>query len=609
MSDKAKEAKAKAEAKARAKAEEAAANDPAARRKRMIIAGVAGLVVVGLGVGGFLYYQRWSAKQERTARATAALSDARAAMAAADAAHWARAIAKGDEALEAVPGDARAEALLAQAHIAAAIDGGLDAERHVTKAKALLASAQAHGASGPDLDKAIALKAIVDDQPDRAVAKLRGLAGSDADAALFLGWAHAKAGQHAEAIAAFDGALKLAPKRDVPALYGRAQAKLASGDLEGARADFGSVLGSDKDHIGAQVGLAAAASPSDLARREGELLALLARADIDKGDPRAVALAWTLAGDDARRGSRYDAARERYRKAQSLLPSSEAPTIGIAEIELRERKFDVAAETIARALTPPPGSVHANLVAADIDLQTGKLDAAGTRLTELMARKDEVTNPAHKARLFVMYGTWLETQPNKEVDALRAYEDAIALGTGFDLRPTIAIGNMYTRMADKIADTDPKGSADLRAKAAAALAPLDARADNDATVALTLGVAYMDTNPAKAEATLQKAVMAQMAKDQDIEARFQLAKAQSKLGKQAEALATLDGAYALDKTRADVGLELALGFERAGRDAEAGRTYLDLLAAEVVSIDQRGRAGRFSPAPASWLDQAREQGQ
>ena len=104
----------------------------------------------------------------------------------------------------------------------------------------------------------------------------------------------------------------------MPALYGRGQAQLALGDRAGAAADFDAVLKHDHDHVGAQVGQAAAAPSSELEQRETQLMALLQRKDIDQADPRAVARAWTLAGDAARIAGRVDAAAERYKKALAL---------------------------------------------------------------------------------------------------------------------------------------------------------------------------------------------------------------------------------------------------------------------------------------------------
>src|SRR6185312_11038492 len=125
-------------------------------------------------------------------------------------------------------------------------------------------------------------------------------------------------GDPASAVKAFDAAIAADPTVKLPALYARGRAKLQLFDLDGAKADFAAVLDIAKDHIGAQVGLAAVLPAAQSSQREAVLLALLARKDIGTGDPRAVVQAWTLAGDVARIGGRLDVARERYRKALEL---------------------------------------------------------------------------------------------------------------------------------------------------------------------------------------------------------------------------------------------------------------------------------------------------
>src|SRR6185503_18287979 len=110
-----------------------------------------------------------------------------------------------------------------------------------------------------------------------------------ANAALYQGWGRLAVGDYTGAIESFDRSAKALPKRDLPALVGRANAKLAQGDRVGARTDFAAVLAKDKAHIGAQVGLAASAStPAEITQREKDLMVLVGTKDFDKADPRAV---------------------------------------------------------------------------------------------------------------------------------------------------------------------------------------------------------------------------------------------------------------------------------------------------------------------------------
>ena len=150
-------------------------------------------------------------------------------------------------------------------------------------------------------------------QLDRALQKLQPLSAAtptDGFLSLYLGWALALKGDQKAALAAFDQAMAANAGLKLTVLYWRGRAKLVLADLAGARADFAAVLAVAKDHIGAQVGLAAATPPSQAAQQESDLLAILARKDIDAADPRVRVQAWTLAGDDARRGGR---ARRRAR--------------------------------------------------------------------------------------------------------------------------------------------------------------------------------------------------------------------------------------------------------------------------------------------------------
>ena len=142
----------------------------------------------------------------------------------------------------------------------------------------------------------------------------------DGTLALYLGWAQAAKGDAAAAIKAFDRATRCRTGDQAlrPVRPSTSQARVP--DIEGAKTDFAAVLELSKEHIPAMVGLAAAMPESQAQQKEADLLAILARKDIGAADPRAVVQAWVLAGDDARRGRRLDAARERYRKALAIDP-------------------------------------------------------------------------------------------------------------------------------------------------------------------------------------------------------------------------------------------------------------------------------------------------
>jgi tetratricopeptide (TPR) repeat protein len=572
----------------------AAAPPRPSKRKRNILA-AAGLVVLAAAGGGFYGYTRWQAQQERAAQVESDVAQARAQIADGSAGHWKRAATFAERAHELDKDDVAALALAAQAHYAGFLDEGTEGTRRLSAGADLVQTLIATGKRGADADKALALKAIVDGQTERAVQRLDGVlatAPADADALLYLGWARAGAGDWQGAVEIYDRALAAKPRREIPLYYGRGQAKLGLGDRDGARADFAAVIDRDKEHIGAQVGLAAAAPPATFSRREADLLALLERKDIAKADSRAVARAWILAGDDARRAGRLDAARDRYRKALAILPRATAAIVGEAETELRDGNLEAAVGAVERALQRDPDDIGANLVAAEVDIRRGKAGEAKSRLAALGNRQPPLQSPADRARLLVLTGALLETEAGKESEALAAYDEARAIVGGADVGPSIAAARLLARLAEKAAAARKSDeAADYRKRADALLAPLAAQAEADPATSIALGVAYLAAeDPARAETWLRRALVA---RPTDAEAHFQLAGALERQGKRPESLEALRKAFDLEPARVDVGLALARGLDEAGRKADAGAMYEKLLAGADVPLEVRIRAGRF----------------
>jgi tetratricopeptide (TPR) repeat protein len=574
--------------------------------KKKLLVGV--LVLAVLGGGGYFGWKWW--KQHQAEAATAAevkakLQSARAAMVAGDPGHWRRALADASVAFGGNSKDADAAGIAAQAAFASLFDdpaaGGDQREK---QGVGIVNKALGNGLSGPEMDKAQALKHVIDGQPQRALEKLDPIvkrAPNDANAALYQGWARLELGDAAGAIEAFDRSAKALPKRDQPALYGRARAKLVLGDRAGAREDFTTVLTRDKTHVGAQVGLAESAmTPAEVTQREKDLIALLDTKDIDKADARIVAHAYTIIGDDARRGSRLDTARDRYRKALAKAPVEAEPLRGQAELDLREGKLAEARAGIDKALKLAPNDLDVNLVAAEVALREGKPADAEPRLTAVRDRKP--VNPWQKARLAVLTGD--AHLANKRIDdALAAYQDAVAAAHTSDVDTPLAIAARLGALAD----ADPARAADLRGRATTLLAPIEEKAGGTASIAIALGVGYLAAgNTDKAETWLRKAVA--NAKDSDaIDARFQLAEALFRARKTDEALSTMRAAYDKDDNRLDVGLQLALRYEDAGRTDDAAKMYEKMLPKPTVTLDLRGRAGRFY-ARQGQADKAKAQG-
>jgi tetratricopeptide (TPR) repeat protein len=568
-------------------------------RRRSPILLVSLLLVAGAGAGGFYFFRTWKAKQDRAAIAKTSLDRARAELVAG---RWNTAGAAAQEAIDhgAEPGEAYG--IAAQASYAGALDEGTRIEPRFKTGSRLVNKARELTLSGPDIAKADGLKALADGKAQLAVDRLGKMPPNDHNGQLYQGWARHAAGDHQGAIDAFERSIKANPKRDLPALYGRARARLALGDREAAKADFALVLERVKDHLGAQLGLAiAAATPTELAGREQALLALLGHKDIDKADQRLVAEAWTVAGDDASHASRTDAARDHYRKALQKDPLLIAPLRGLAVLEMREGKLDAAADVLAKAQKIAPDDVALGLVDAELALRTKNLVDAEGKLHALRERKPPITDPAAKARLFLLTAE-LHLAKAAHDDALAACEDALATAAPEDIEVPLAAASMLGQIADKA----PDNAAKLRERADEILEPLAVRGKKDAQVALSLGVGYLAAgNPEKAETWLRQVIAA---RPQDIDAHFQLAEALSRQGKRDEALAILRKAYELEPTRTDVGVQLARRYEEAGRYEDATAMYDRLLAGTEVTVDMRGRAGRFF-ARRGKPDKARAQGE
>ena len=569
----------------------AAVDAPRVSKKTLRIALIAGLVVALAGAGGFYAYTKWQAKQQHAADVRSAVAKARASLAGGGKNRWDGAARAARAAIALDKQNAEALGIAAQALIAGYLDEGTRREPRLDEAQRHLAAVPAGAGRNPAVDKAIALDLIVDGDTDAAAARLQPLAAkSDADALLYLGWAHLAAGRWDDAIAAFDGAIKAAPPRAAPSRYGLARAQLGKGDRAAARATFLEIIGADPEHVGALVGEAEAMPAAEFVRREAALLAILQRKGIETADPRVVARAWTLAGDDARRSGRLDAARDRYRKALTLWPNSVDAMVASAALELRDGKLDAAAVLAEKALALAPADVAANLAAAELDVRRNRLADAAARLGTLRTRTPPLTG-SELGRFHLLDGMRLDAEG--EHDAALAAFDAAGQALGPDeVEPAIASATLLGRMAKAAREAKDEARArTLEAQAKERLDALAAAAEQDPALAVTLGVAYLDAgSAAESEAWLRKAIAK---RPDDIEANFQLAEALRRQGKQDEALATLVKTFELDETRVDLGVELARGFEDAGKDADAAKMYARLVAGTGVSLDIRARAGRF----------------
>ena len=574
------------------------------RRMKFVLAAVLGLGAVG--AGGFILYQRHAAAQERADSIEEQLGIARKALSSEDPARWQHAANAATKVLELDEANAEALGIAAESSIAGAFADGKTMAARFARGRKLISDALGAGVTGPALERAQALNTLTT-APDKAVPKLAAMlakAPKDGSLALYLGWAQAAASDPTSALKSYDQAIASTPSLKALALDGRARAKLALADVEGARADFAAILAINKDNIPAQVGIASTLPQAQAQQREADLLAILARKDIANADPRAVVQAWVLAGDDALRGRRIDAARERFRKALAVEAKDVSAMTGLAETELRDRKFEVASELITKVLTQAKDDVQAQLVAAEIEIKLGKLDIAAQRIELLESRKPPLP-PLDQSRLKLITGRLLEEQ-NKDDAAIEAYEAAAKLAGDFDLTPTMAAVAKLSEMSHKASEArNPAREAELRERADKLLSALADKAQTDPQLALTLGVAYLQSgDPNKAEPWLRRVVEA---RPTDGDALYQYGKVLSLLAKFPEAIEELKKARELTPDRLEVSLELARTYERTKNDAEAGAIYDVLVKRPEVSIEIRAHAGKYF-ARTSQLAKAGEEG-
>jgi tetratricopeptide (TPR) repeat protein len=560
-----------------------------ARTRLLVLVG--GLAVVLLGVGGFFYYQRAQKQKSRANQVKSSLAEARRQLADDGPGHWKRAAQAAQAALAVSPKHGEALELSAIANLAGYLDEGTDKKPRLAAADRAVETMRSAGASGPLADKALGLHGVLKTDRVGALERLTAVAKKnpkDLDAQLFLGWGAAIAHDYPTAIAAFQAAAA-GESRTVTATYGLGLAQLASGDLEGARKSFAAVLAKKKDHIGAQIGSTAAmSSSSDYARRETELLSILGRDDIAKADPRAVALGWALAGDDARRGAHLDTARDRYRKALALDEECVPAKVGNAEIAIAEGRLDEAATTLEDVLESAPGDPAASLALADVHLRGNKIPEAAALIDHLASSS---LAPADRGRRSMIEGRIHQAQGDLE-RALTAYAGAQTELGDADITPTIAQVALLGTMA---ADATKAGNAplhdELSARAAALLGAFETKARSDVEMALTLGRAYLSVDNGVAAQKWLEVVLS--ARTDDIETRSLLAKSLGQQGKTVEMLQRLREAFDLDPTRADIGLDLATRYEAAGQNTEAAAMYAKVLASPQATLDTRVHAGLF----------------
>jgi tetratricopeptide (TPR) repeat protein len=548
-----------------------AKKDPRARRKQQIVTAAA-VTVVLLGAGGFYGYTKWQAK-----KATAAKVDSNIALAQKqiNSDQWTKAAASAEKVLALQGENDDALGLAAQAYYAAAIDTGINADALIAKGEEHFQVISKAAAKGAEVDKAKGLRALTERNPRAAIKTLSAVAKKnkrDGSAQLYLGWAHAQAGDFTKAAAAFAAAAKKAPKR-LPALYGLGMAHIELGQVEPAREALLQVIEIDKQHIGAQIGIAQIVAVDRFNDRENRYLEILQSADLDTKDPRAVSRAWSLAGDEALSAGRIDEAVARYTKALELDPNNIAGQVGEGKAAVAQGRYDAARERLKVALSQRPEDVEALVALCEASVALSDWDPAFNSIEKALKIDPKAW------RTWLVQGMLLQAFPESEKGAAEdSYRTAMKLAGDGEIAPTVALSRLLVAQ-------------NRGAEALEVLKPIEAAAEKDAPLAVTLGVAYLGTgDPVRAETWFRKALER---RPNDVEAQLQLGLALSRQGRTDQAIAVLKAAYEDGEGREDVGVRLALVYEQVGDVAAAEQAYNTLLAQPGVSINVRARAGRF----------------
>jgi tetratricopeptide (TPR) repeat protein len=560
------------------------------RRTRIVLGAVLGLAA--LGAGGFFMYQRHEKQKARAEKITAGINASRGALKAEAPTHWNTAVAQAQQVIEIDPSNTTALGLAAEASFAGALDAGVNGPARIAQGRKFLNDGLGAGKITPELERAQALSYVAANQHDKAIPRLQGLAGqypNDGWLQLYLGWAQLGVGDAEAALKAFDQAVAKTKQTKIPALYGHGRAKLMLADITAARTDFETILQTSKDHVCAQVQLAATLEPSKAAQRDADLKGILERKDVKnkQADPRCITQVYVNLGDVAAANGRLDIARENYRKALASTANDIPSLVGLARVEIRDNKLPVAADLVQKATAASATDAQTQLVTAELQVAQGKLPDAQKTIDLLGARKPPLAK-LDQSQMQVVKGKLLLAQGKPE-EAIEAYAEGAKLAGELDLTPTMAAVALLTDLQKKA--TDPAKADAYRKRADELLSAFATRAQEDAQLSTQLGVAYLQAgDAAKAETYLQRAVTMQ---ETDPEAKISLAKALNALGRTEEALKQINNAIALDGKRIDFQLELAQTYQNAKRHDEAIAAYDKLLALPDAAVVVRSSAGRY----------------
>ena len=564
-------------------------------RMKAILA-VTVLVFGAASTGGFLLYQQRAAKEQIRNKISRLLTQTRNEMRMDKPQHWERAAAKAQAVLEIDANHPDALGLLVQAQLAGYYDEGTKFQSRQKLAIQTLRKINENSIDGPEIKKADALHSLVEGRAKLAVETLSKYVKQnpeDFDAFLYLGWAETAMQNPKAAQKAFTKALTPTPNR-IPALYGLGKALVDTGSTKEARKAFRTVIDKTRDdpnlsdHIGALVGSAQLVRAESFTARENRLREILNRKDVEelltetdeekqRVDPRAVSLAFSLAGNHALRAGRIEEAKQRYDSAERLNPNNLGARIGRAKAALKEGRQSTAQEILEEILKGHPNHLDARLGLAEVHLAMTNMVGAQEQL-ELTANHPRMVANSYKLRAHLIQGEIYQTNPKTREKSIKEFEAAREIGGEDDIRPTVALSGVLSQLG-------------RHKEALSLLKPIKSKAERDPALAVTLGLAYRSANEAPQAEEWFRIALAR--KPRDVEAQFQLGLAIFDQGRTSDAIDTLQRAYETDEAREDVGLRLAIILEESKRDSAAGALYKKLLAGRSPSINVKVRAGRY----------------
>ncbi|MBI4510477.1 MAG: zinc-ribbon domain-containing protein [Deltaproteobacteria bacterium] len=549
-------------------------------KKLKIGAAVAAGVVLLLG-GGIYGYVRMQAAKERETTIKNSLAETRKLLSSDEAGHWDRAVAATQKALKIDPKNAEALGFKAQALMAATLDEGTGEKARIDRADEVMNEIGRLGAHGPEIEKAQAVRMILDGKGEEAAKALAGLGQvhrDDLNLPLYQGWAELDAGRAEKAKNAFERAAQMSPGR-LPALYGSARALLAMGQSEwpNAKAAFDKVLAKRSGHVGARIGLAEMVPRDRLGTREKRLAEIVLSKEAETAHRKDLSRAWSLYGDEALIGGRVDDAATRYNEAQKDDPRNLDASVGIAITSMEQGKLPEARSRLDTILALAPSNIHALLGATRLSLLEGKVADAHNYIDRAVA----VDSASSEVQLWLGHVLEKDSVGPGILGAQEAYQKSIELDKE-RYEAYIALSRLLLSQG--------KAEEGLQV-----LSPVEKAAGDDTVLANTLGAAYLGANdPTKAESWFRQALLID---GKNIEARSNLGAALEAQGKTDEAIQEYENANErAGGSREDIALKLAMAYEKSKRVGDAEKLFDRLLTpkdGKSVSISARAAAGRF----------------